>query len=105
MTCSSPRLVIWQVQRVEHFCTKLEEKIQHKQYELLVATQVLKYTTNLQLAAESYLEAVTLTTYFARVQLGEKIQPYGIDRIVPIEQALNSHSLLDEQNFLGSFMG
>lgn len=69
MACSSPRLVVWQGKSVTKFWTRFEQKIQQKQYELLAATQVLKYTTSMHLAAEQYVEKVAPTTYFSRVQL------------------------------------
>lgn len=155
MACSSPRLVIWQGQCDERFWTRFEAKIQQKRYELLAATQVLKYTTSLQLAAESYVGEVAPATYFSRVQLDkvpvrvreqhcggglfyeyevaklsdlaevlidkdqtvayfgfEKselvelvdcITTRGIDRIVPIGQALNFNGVWDGQSFLTSF--
>ena len=129
--------------------------MQQKQYELLAATQVLKYTPSLQLAAEPYVEAVAPTTYFSRVhvtdipenarelhcggglfyechvkaldeaaklfidkdqtiayygftkeQLHEfvtHIQTRGIDRIVPVGQALDFNGAWDGQSFLTSF--
>lgn len=155
MACSSPRLIVWQGQPIAKFWQQFEEKIQQKQYELLAATQVLKYTTSLQLATESYVEQVAPTTYFSRIQLQdvpkdvrerhcggglfyeyivekltditqvvidkdqtiayfgfeqselvsliEQIATRGIDRIVPIGQALNFDGVWDGQNFLTSF--
>lgn len=155
MACSSPRLVVWVGQSSEAFWQKFEQKIVAKQYELLAATQVLKYTTSLQLAAENYVEKVEPSTYFSRVQLDELpanvreqhcggglfyeyevntltdlaqviidkdqtiayfgfesseiaqfvqvIPTRGIDRIVPIGQALNFSGVWDGQNFLTSF--
>lgn len=155
MACSSPRLVVWQGASVPHFWTKFEQKVQQKQYELLAATQVLKYTTSLQLAADDSVKAVDAATYFSRVQLQdvladvreqhcggglfyeyeveqlsdvaaimidkdqtlayfgfareelvelvEAIQTRGIDRIVPIGQALDFHGVWDGQSFLTSF--
>ena len=155
MACSSPRLVIWQGEAVPKFWTQFEQKIKQKNYELLAATQVLKYTTSLQLAAESHVEKVAPTTYFSRVQLQnvpaiareqhcggglfyeyeietladlanividkdqtlayygfEKpelselamcIQTRGLDRIVPVGQALDFSGVWDGQSFLTSF--
>lgn len=155
MACSSPRLVIWVGKPHEAFWQRFEEKVREKQYELLAATQVLKYTTSLQLAVENYVEAVTSTTYFSRVQLqdvpanvreqhcggglfyeyevdslarvaqvvidkdqtiayfgfeqaalvafAEQIVTRGIDRIVPIGQALDFNGVWDGQSFLTSF--
>lgn len=155
MACSSPRLVVWQGQSVPAFWAKFEQKVQQKQYELMAATQVLKYTTSLQLAASQYVQAVAPTTYFSRVQLqgvpsevreqhcggglfyeyeveslGDvarivsdkdqtlayygfdrnelvelvaSIQTRGLDRIVPIGQALDFNGVWDGQSFLTSF--
>lgn len=69
MACSSPRLVIWEGEPVARFWELFELKVKQKQYELLAATQVLKYTTSLQLATEKYVEKVEPTTYFSRVEL------------------------------------
>lgn len=155
MACASPRLVVWRGQALENFWSKFEAKIQQKQYELLAATQVLKYTTTLQLAVEDCAKKVSPTTYFSRVQL-EDIPPHvreqhcggglfyeyeveklgdvasvltdkdqtiayfgfdrgeliglidclttrGIDRIVPIGQALDFSGVWDGQSFLTSF--
>lgn len=155
MACSSPRLVVWQGQSVPEFWTKFEQKVQQKQYELMAATQVLKYTTSLQLAASEYVQAVEPATYFLRVQLQDvpigvreqhcggglfyeyeveslsdvarivsdkdqtlayygfdrnelvelvaSIQTRGLDRIVPIGQALDFNGVWDGQSFLTSF--
>lgn len=155
MACSSPRLVVWQGQSVDLFWSKFEEKIKVKKYELLAATQVLKYTTSMQLATESYVEKIEPTTYFSRVQLVDVpahvreqhcggglfyeyeveqladlaniiidkdqtiayygfeqaelaklvdcISTRGIDRIVPIGQALDFSGIWDGQSFLTSF--
>lgn len=155
MACSSPRLVVWVGKSVEAFWQKFEQKIVAKQYELLAATQVLKYTTSLQLATENYVEKVEPSPYFSRIQLDEVpanvreqhcggglfyeygvntltdlaevmtdkdqtiayfgfepselaqfvqvIPTRGIDRIVPIGQALNFDGVWDGQSFLTSF--
>lgn len=155
MACSSPRLVVWQGRAVPKFWQHFEQKIQQKHYELVAATQVLKYTTSLQLAAEGYVSKVAPMTYFSRVQLDEvpagvreqhcggglfyeyeveafshlakivtdkdqtlayygfekseltelamQIQTRGLDRIVPIGQALNFDGVWDGQSFLTSF--
>lgn len=155
MACSSPRLVIWQGQAPVKFWSKFEEKIKQKRYELLAATQVLKYTTSMQLAAENFVSTIQPSTYFSRVQLADvptnvreqhcggglfyeytveqlmdiadiivdkdqtiayfgfdqyqlvtlvnHLPSRGIDRIVPIGQALNFDGVWDGQNFLTSF--
>lgn len=155
MACSSPRLVVWVGQSSKAFWQKFEKKIMAKQYELLAATQVLKYTTSLQLAAENYVGKVEPSIYFSRVQLvklptnvreqhcgGGLFYEYevntltdlaqviidkdqtiayfgfespelaqlvqiiptrGIDRIVPIGQALDFSGVWDGQSFLTSF--
>ncbi|WNN76932.1 acyl-CoA reductase [Lysinibacillus capsici] len=155
MACSSPRLVVWIGEKIESFWTAFERKIQIKQHELLAATQVLKYTTSLQLAAENYVEKVKPITYFSRIKLNDvpanvreqhcggglfleyeveklkdleqtiidkdqtiayfgfekvelidlvdTISTRGIDRIVPIGQALNFDGVWDGQRFLTSF--
>jgi len=155
MACSSPRLIIWTGEKPERFWTTFEKKIQEKNYELLAATQVTKYTTSLQLAVEDYVENVTPKTYFSRVSLEElpiearekhcggglfyeygiqrlvdaskiisdkdqtmayygfekeelneliqHISTRGIDRVVPIGQALDFDDIWDGQNFLTSF--
>lgn len=69
--CSSPRLVVWVGEKFDAFWGAFEGKIQAKKYELLAATQVLKYTTSLQLATESYVEKVVLNTYFSCVMLDD----------------------------------
>ncbi|MGF0468601.1 acyl-CoA reductase [Lysinibacillus sp. fkY74-1] len=155
MACSSPRLVVWIGEKIETFWTEFERKIQKKQHELLAATQVLKYSTSLQLAAENYVEKVVPITNFSRIKLNdvpvdvrekhcgggvffeyevenlidleqiiidkdqtiayfgfeqpeleeliESISTRGIDRIVPIGQALNFDGVWDGQSFLTSF--
>lgn len=155
MACSSPRLIIWTGEKSERFWTTFEKKIQEKNYELLAATQVTKYTTSLQLAVEDYVEDVAPKTYFSRVSLEElpiearekhcggglfyeyeiqrlvdtskiisdkdqtmayygfekkelneliqHISTRGIDRVVPIGQALDFDDIWDGQNFLTSF--
>ncbi|WP_342544616.1 acyl-CoA reductase [Lysinibacillus sp. FSL W7-1291] len=155
MACSSPRLIVWIGEKIESFWTAFERKIQKKQHELLAATQVLKYSTSLQLAAENYVEKVVPITNFSRIKLNdvprgvrekhcggglfyeyevenlidleqiiidkdqtiayfgfekpelkelvESISTRGIDRIVPIGQALNFDGVWDGQSFLTSF--
>lgn len=155
MACSSPRLVVWVGEIPELFWGKFEQKIRNKQYELLAATQVLKYTTALQLAAENYTDKIELKTFFSRIHLEDvplnvreqhcggglfyeykvntltdvakiiidkdqtlayygfqqselvefvhTITTRGIDRIVPIGQALDFNGVWDGQSFLISF--
>lgn len=161
MACSSPRLIIWSgaenvnEEAKERFWSAFEKKIQEKQYELMSATQVLKYTTSLWFASENEVEEIEIKQYFSRVQLKdlpmnvrerhcgaglfleydiesiaqlvdkisdkdqtlayfgfetgeleelvEQISSRGIDRIVPIGQALNFDGVWDGQNFLKSF--
>lgn len=155
MACSSPRLVGWVGKAPKHFWAQFEQKVIAKQYELLAATQVLKYTTSLQLATEGYVNTIEHATYFSRIQLDDvpanvreqhcggglfyeyevkelaelaniiidkdqtlvyfgfektelmelvdHISTRGIDRIVPIGQALNFDGVWDGQNFLVSF--
>ncbi|AVK82812.1 acyl-CoA reductase [Lysinibacillus sp. B2A1] len=159
MACSSPRLVIWtgKQQKVAkaRFWTEFEKIAQKKQYELLAATQVLKYTTSLQLATNQWVTKVKRDNYYSRVQFTEvpadvrelhcggglfyeydvkqlmdvshvivdkdqtltyfgfnqheieqfvnAITSRGIDRIVPIGQALNFGEIWDGQRFLQSF--
>lgn len=155
MACSSPRLVVWIGEMPEQFWQKFEQKVENKQYELLAATQVLKYTTALQLAAEDYTDKIESKTYFSRihledvplnvreqhcggglfyeyklnslkdlahiiidkdqtlayygfeqpelVELAHTITTRGIDRIVPIGQALDFNGVWDGQSFLTSF--
>lgn len=74
MACSSPRLITWcgeNQQAIIRFWSAFEQKIQQKQYELMAATQVLKYTTSLILATESKVENVKNETYFSRVKLSD----------------------------------
>lgn len=155
MACSSPRLVVWIGNKSERFWAGLEKKIEQKNYELMAATQVIKYTTALQLATENCVNEVLTKTKLTRVKLenllfevrekhcgnglfyeierntltevGElitdkdqtlvyygftlkeleqfviKINSRGIDRIVPIGQALDFNNIWDGQNFLTSF--
>lgn len=155
MACSSPRLVIWIGERFERFWRTLEKIVQEKQYELLAATQVMKYTTSLQLATKNYVASVAPTPYFARIFMEnipensrelhcngglfyeyeltvldevaqiisdkdqtltyygftqeeladfvEIIASRGVDRIVPVGQALDFDGVWDGQNFLTSF--
>lgn len=155
LACSSPRLVVWQGKKSDRFWRAFERKIQLKKYELLAATQVLKYTTSMLLATEDEVEKFEATTYFSRVhltnvsadirdrhcggglfyeyeiaelhemaqiiidkdqtiayfgferselqQLVEAVSTRGIDRIVPIGQALDFNGVWDGQNFLTSF--
>lgn len=69
MACSSPRLVVWVGEKVDSFWLDFEKKVQEKHYELRAATQVLKYTTSLQLATEGYVEQINSSPFFSRVQL------------------------------------
>ncbi|MEB2298491.1 acyl-CoA reductase [Lysinibacillus xylanilyticus] len=74
MACSSPRLITWcgeNQQAINRFWSAFEHKIQQKQYELMAATQVLKYTTTLMLATESNVENLKNGTYFSRVKLSD----------------------------------
>ncbi|WP_427071497.1 acyl-CoA reductase [Lysinibacillus fusiformis] len=74
MACSSPRLIAWceeNQQSINRFWSSFEQKIQQKQYELMAATQVLKYTTTLMLATESNVENLRNGTYFSRVKLSD----------------------------------
>lgn len=155
LACSSPRLVVWIGEKSERFWQAFEAKVQAKQYELVAATQVLKYTTSLLLATEQEVHQVTHAAYFSRIQLEDvsadirerhcggglfyeyeavelkqvaniiidkdqtityfgfeqaqlirlikEIVTRGIDRIVPIGQALDFHGLWDGQRFLTSF--
>lgn len=159
MACSSPRLIFWtgkeQVQAKERFWQAFEKKVYDKQYELMAATQVLKYTTALQLATQDEVKSVQVAPHFSRVQLDDvsldvrerhcggglfyecdvklledagkyivdkdqtisyfgfaqheivrfvdAIATRGIDRIVPVGQALNFGGVWDGQSFLTSF--
>lgn len=159
MACSSPRLVVWVGENQEEvktrFWSAFEQKIQSKQYDLFSATQVLKLTTSLWMAAEKEVDIVENGTYFSRVQLTdvpaearerhcggglffeydveqlgdlssviidkdqtlsyfgfeqeqlvelvENISTRGLDRIVPIGQALDFDGVWDGQSFLRSF--
>lgn len=161
MACSSPRLVTWIGERFEidsakaRFWSSFEKMVQSKKYELMAATQVLKYTTSLWLATESQVNTVQNEQYFSRIQLTnipsearerhcggglffeydlerladlaqviidkdqtlayfgfslsdlhifiDAIETRGIDRIVPIGQALNFDGVWDGQSFLKSF--
>jgi hypothetical protein len=159
MACSSPRLVVWSGQHVEEaksrFWSVFDEKVNEKQYELTGATQVLKYTTSLWLAADAQVKSAKSGKYFTRVDfdvfpalvrerhcgggffyeyevdslsqlsqvivdkdqtiayfgydkneikmLIDEIATRGIDRVVPIGQALNFDGVWDGQNFLKSF--
>lgn len=74
MACSSPRLITWcgeNQQAINRFWSAFEQKIQQKQYELMAATQVLKYTTSLILATDSKVESLKNETYFSRVKLSD----------------------------------
>lgn len=159
MACSSPRLVIWtgkqQDKAKERFWSVFNQVIKDKQYKLFAATQVLKYTTTLQLTAEDQVSHISSDIYFSRVQFKhvepnvrevhcggglfyeydvrtfidashmirdkdqtlayfgierqqlqafiEAIPSRGLDRIVPIGQALNFEGIWDGQSFLTSF--
>lgn len=155
MACSSPRLVFWIGKKSERFWGQLEQKIRQKQYELLSATQVIKYTTALQLATADYVEKIENKPYLSRVELDDVlletrelhcgnglfyeyesvnlnhiakfitdkdqtmsyfgfttaqleefltyIDTRGLDRIVPIGQALDFDRVWDGQSFLTSF--
>lgn len=71
MACSSPRLVVWQGKASPTFWERLSEKVNQKNYELTAATQVLKYTTSLQLATETYVKNVSPYTYYSRVKMDQ----------------------------------
>ncbi|WP_107840305.1 acyl-CoA reductase [Metasolibacillus meyeri] len=72
MACSSPRLVIWTGKQQEKakvlFWSALDKVIESKHYELFAATQVLKYTTAFQLAAEEQVSRISSDIYYSRVQ-------------------------------------
>lgn len=155
MACSSPRLVFWIGKKSERFWMKLEQKIKQKQYELLAATQVIKYTTAFQLATADYVEKIENKPYLSRIELDDVlletrelhcgnglfyeyesvglnhmarfitdkdqtmsyygfttsqleefltyVDSRGLDRIVPIGQALDFDRVWDGQSFLTSF--
>ena len=69
MACSSPRLVIWRGQCKVDFWGQFERKIIEKKHELVAATQVLKYTSNLRLAVENFVNKVNHKQYFSRVDM------------------------------------
>lgn len=156
MACSSPRIVYWVGQKNERFWQGLAQKIEQKQYELLAATQVTKYTTALQLATVNTVENVLAKPQFTRVGLNElstnvreqhcggglfyeqelshlndiahlisdkdqtlayygfdrdaliemiyEVSSRGLDRIVPVGQALDFDGVWDGQRFLTSFI-
>lgn len=159
MACSSPRLVVWSGDQAEdakyRFWAAFEQKVKQKQYDIMAATQVLKYTTSLWMAADKKVEKIDNRVYFSRIQLTnvssevrerhcggglffevsintfkeladfvidkdqtlayfgfeqselldliDHISSRGIDRIVPIGQALNFDGIWDGQSFLKSF--
>ncbi|MDN4492217.1 acyl-CoA reductase [Ureibacillus aquaedulcis] len=159
MACSSPRLVVWSGNQKEkakvRFWSAFENKIKNKQYELMAATQVLKYTTSLWMATETDVKHIENGKYFSRLQVTDvplearerhcggglffeydveylsdlpkviidkdqtlayfgfeysdleslvnSITTRGLDRIVPIGQALNFDGVWDGQSFLKSF--
>lgn len=155
MACSSPRLIIWLKRPSPRFWTALEKKIKEKRYELLAATQMIKYTTALELTTYSTVEQVVSNPYITRIEVDamkdnikelhcgngvfyevtclqlheistyisdkdqtmsyygltqselmsiiEQINTRGIDRIVPVGQALDFDYIWDGQNFLTSF--
>lgn len=161
MACSSPRLVTWVGEKDEIASAKIrfwftfEKMVQSKKYELMAATQVLKYTTTLWLAVENDVKTVQNELYFSRIQLSDVpsearerhcggglffeydvekladlaqviidkdqtlayfgfsrsnllefidgIETRGMDRIVPVGQALNFDGVWDGQSFLKSF--
>jgi len=74
MACSSPRLIVWcgnKQQAMDRFWSMFAQKIQQKQYELMAATQVLKYTTSLVLATESIVDNLENGPYYSRVRLSD----------------------------------
>lgn len=156
MACSSPRLIVWTGEGDRSiFWQALEEKIKEKNYDLLAAVQMTKFTTAMQLAPEELTEKIEVDSYLSKVQLNglttelkEKhcggglfyeykidclseitsiisdkdqtlsyfgfskeelkklmlmIDSRGIDRIVPIGQALDFNGVWDGQSFLNSF--
>lgn len=155
MACSSPRLIIWLKHSSKRFWIELEKKIREKQYELLAATQMIKYTTALELTTYNAVEQVVSNPYITRIEVEtiqdhikelhcgngvfyevtcselyeiskyisdkdqtmsyygltqmelaaiiEQIDTRGIDRIVPVGQALDFDYIWDGQNFLTSF--
>ncbi|PIC94695.1 acyl-CoA reductase [Sporosarcina sp. P26b] len=159
MACSSSRLVIWtgssQEEAKVRFWSAFQKKIEDKRYELVAATQVLKYTTMLWMAADNAVTSVSPSKYISRVQLDEipafarerhcggglfyeydtvdlleaaallidkdqtvsyfgldlqelrefvdAIPTRGVDRVVPVGQALDFSGVWDGQNFLTSF--
>ncbi|KGR76474.1 acyl-CoA reductase [Ureibacillus sinduriensis] len=159
MACSSPRLIAWCGKQHEkakvRFWSAFENKVKNKRYELMAATQVLKYTTSLWLSTETDVRDIENGKYFSRVHvvdvpiearerhcggglffeydvehlsdlskviidkdqtlayfgfehstlqvLVDSISTRGLDRIVPIGQALNFDGVWDGQSFLKSF--
>nr|WP_285842590.1 acyl-CoA reductase [Ureibacillus chungkukjangi] len=159
MACSSPRLIVWVGEQIEEakvkYWTHFEKKIQSKQYELFAATQVLKLSTSLWIAAGNEAVSIHNGKYFSRVkftdlpqearerhcgggffyeydiqnlddlnsiiidkdqtlsyfgfeknqlvELVTSISSRGLDRIVPIGQALNFDGVWDGQSFLETF--
>jgi hypothetical protein len=75
MACSSPRLIVWcgdnQQQILNNFWAMFEQKIQQKQYELVAAIQMLKFTTNLVLATEDVVEDLKSGLYLSRIKLSD----------------------------------
>ncbi|MGE7999157.1 acyl-CoA reductase [Lysinibacillus sp. NPDC093190] len=70
MACSSPRLVTWcgdNKTAIHRFWMAFQQKIHQKQFKVMAATQVLKYTTSLMLATEREVEKLELSKYFSRV--------------------------------------
>ncbi|MEC2077301.1 acyl-CoA reductase [Metabacillus fastidiosus] len=161
MACSSPRLVVWtgqdeSIQSVQKdFWTLFNQIVQQKEYELMAAVQVQKFTTGLWLATEKEAKNVMRDVSYSRiffdrvpVELRERhcggglfyectasslndvssvitdkdqtityfgyereeletfaalVITRGIDRIVPVGQALNFDGIWDGQSFLQSF--
>lgn len=161
MACSSPRLMVW-IGKDENiavaqqeFWKSFDQLVQNKEYGLMAATQMQKFTTGLWLAAEPESKSVKHGISFSRVsfdkvpamvrerhcggglfyectattlqeisllivdkdqtlayygfekwelvELASQISSRGIDRIVPIGQALNFDGVWDGQSFLRSF--